>query len=183
MSSSASANLNYYGSVVPPTSSCEFQRNLQSSKNEDHGTGRGRLSLTLRPHSHLLHDGPSGRPEVVGASSASKWPDLPGPFPQRFNVSSCGAQLTCESFLGRRTHIRLQDPLRGERPDLPGPFPQRFNVSSCGAQLTCESFLGRRTHIRLQDPLRGESVHLRGLRDKPESCRAARFRRRRTRRS
>src|SRR2546427_1444871 len=120
MSSSASANLNYYGSVVPPTSSCAFQRNIQSSKNEDHGTGRGRFTHTLRPHSYLLYDGPSGRPGLVRASSDSKWPDLPGPFPQRFNVSSCGAQLTCESFLGRRTHIRLQDSLRGESVHLRG---------------------------------------------------------------
>ena len=49
------------------------------------------------PISHILHVGRSGRSGVVGASSASKRPDLPGPSPQRFNVSSCAAQLTCES--------------------------------------------------------------------------------------
>src|SRR5712692_2328965 len=120
------------------TSCCEFQRNLQSSKNEEHGSSGKRLNHTLRPHSHLLHDGARGRPRVVGTSSSSK------------------------------------------RPNLPGALPQRFDVSSRGAQLTCKSLLGGRTHIRLENSLRRESVHVRGLRDKPESGRATGFRGRRT---
>src|SRR2546427_5761239 len=137
---SGSINLNYHGSVVHLTSGCKFQRNIQSSKREDHGTGRRRLNHTLRPP-HIYY--------MTGLVAA------------RSRRSRFCFEVARSSWA----------------------FSQWFSVSSCGAQVTCESFLGRRTHIRLQESLRGESVHLRGLRDRPESGRVARFRGQRTQRS